>query len=90
MQEGPFDLPDAVDSSPAAAWAFTIDSLLDDVLDRVPRHAAVLLSIYAAWELDGDDDTELIGTVWPDGMKQVLRSKSAETAGARNLYKFAP
>jgi hypothetical protein len=39
----------------------------------MPRHAAVLLSIFATWDLDEDDDLSIVGSVWPDGFHRVLR-----------------
>jgi hypothetical protein len=79
-QSGPVELL-------AGAWHVTILPLLDDVVERIPRHAALLLSIAAAWELD-EDDAGSIGAYWPDGIREVLRGRIREEAGQRNLYQF--
>lgn len=56
------------------AWDLTLVPFLNDVIDRIPDHAAMLLSVHAARELDRDDDPSLLGTVWPDGMRMMLRA----------------
>jgi hypothetical protein len=85
IQEGPFDLPGVL--SPAGAWDHTIPAFLDDVIERIPHHQAILLSVFAAWELEVNDE-KLIGSLWLDGIRQVLRSRLAEKAGERRLYRF--
>jgi hypothetical protein len=82
VQEGPFDAPGP---SPSSAWEQTLEPILSDIIKGIPHHAAVLLSIFAAWELDEDEDTEHIVAVWPDGMKQLLQRELAEEAGERTL-----
>jgi hypothetical protein len=52
----------------------------------MPRHAAVLLSIFATWDLDEDDDLRIVGSVWPDGFHRVLRPLLNEQAGNRSLH----
>ena len=81
VQEGPHDQLES-------AWKMTIEPLLDDVVERIPRHAAVLLSIFATWELGEEDDPDCVGSVWSDGLKRLLQGRLAEQAGTRNLHRF--
>lgn len=83
VQEGPHDLLEY-------AWDQTLETVMDDVVERVPRHVAVLLSIFATWELDEEDDPNLVGSVWPEGLKRVLQAHLAEQAGMRNLHRLGP
>ena len=55
VQEGPVDQLDY-------AWTQTLCPILDDVIDRLPHHTAVLLSVFAAWELGEDNNLDLIGS----------------------------
>lgn len=70
------------------AWDHTIAALIDDLIEHIPRRAAVLLSTFAAWELD--EDEKLLGSFWPDGIGRVLKTGLNEVAGARNLLRFSP
>lgn len=83
VQEGPHD---ALES----AWELTIGQIVDHVIENIPHHVAVLLSIFAAWELCDADEPEFVGSIWPDGLKRVLLGQLAEDAGARNLHRFGP
>jgi hypothetical protein len=90
VQEGPFDLPWDWGGSPATAWEQTIPAFINDVIDRIPPHAAVLLSVFARAELDEEDDAGLTGSIWLDGIRQVLRNWVDEQAGGRSLHRFGP
>ena len=83
LQEGPHDQLDS-------AWQLPLLPILDDVIDRVPRHAAVLLSAYAAWQLEEDNDPTLIGSLWTEGIRQVLRVQLEREAGERRLDHLRP
>lgn len=83
VQEGPYDLLDS-------AWELTLNPILEDVINRVPRHVAVLLSVYAIWELRDDDDPMMTGSFWIDGICQVLRVQLNEVAGQRRLDHLGP
>lgn len=82
-QEGPHDLLDS-------AWEQTLSPIVDELLDSIPHHAAVLLSVYAAWELGVEDDTTLIGSFWPEGIRQVFRDRLDREAGGRRLDHLGP
>jgi hypothetical protein len=89
MQHGPTELL-------TSAWDATILPLLNHVVERIPRQVAVLLSIAAACELDerntewilDESDNEWMGVSWPDGIREVVRSRVNEKAGWRDLYRF--
>ena len=72
------------------AWTQTLCPILDDVIDRLPRHAAVLLSVFAACELDEDNDLDLIGSFWSDGVQRVLQAELDRHAGMRHLDHLGP
>ena len=76
VQEGPFDLLDN-------AWDQTLGSTMDNVIDRIPQHMALLLSQFSVWEF-GETDQTLLGAVWPDGIRSVLRDRLSERAGSGN------
>ena len=67
-----------------------IDPFLDHVVEQVPHHVGVLLTIYAAWELDEHDDANLVGPVWPDVIKRLVRDSLAKKAGMRSLHHLSP
>lgn len=81
--EGPHDFLESV-------WDETIPRFIDDVVGRIPHHSAVLLSIFAAWELDEDDDPGIVGAFWPDGIHRVLRPLLNEQAGKRGMHHLGP
>jgi hypothetical protein len=72
------------------AWDYEISRTIDAVIEIIPRHVAVLLTVFAAWELDADDDPEFIGSVWPDGLRQVLRGELNEGAARRRIGHLGP
>ena len=83
VQEGPVDLLDY-------AWTQTLCPILDDVIDRLPHHVAVLLSVFAAWELDEGNDPNFIGLFWPDGVQRVLQAELDRHAINRRLDHLGP
>lgn len=90
VQEGPDDMPGPMDTSPADAWQQTISPFIDDVVDNVPQHSAVLLSIAAAWELDDEVHEQLVGAIDPDGIRKLVQDRIDERAGERSLQRFDP
>lgn len=83
VQEGPHDLL-------VCAWDLTLENVMNDVIERIPRQVAVLLSIFAAWDLDEEDEVDLVGSVWPEGLKRVLQIRIAQWAGQRDLDHLGP
>ena len=83
VQEGPHDFLED-------AWEQSISTWIDEVIDRIPQHQAVLLSVFAARELDEGDDPNIVGSYWPDGIRQLLEGKLAEEAGCRGLDHLGP
>lgn len=80
------------------AWEQTLTPFLDDIIEKIPRHSAVLLTIYAAWELDEDmtdasedmADASDVGAVAPDQIKQVLKDYLGTQAGMSDLQHLDP
>jgi hypothetical protein len=56
VQQGPHDLLQW-------AWDADITPFLEDVVERVPSHVAVLLSIFAVWELEEPNEPSIVGWV---------------------------
>ena len=84
VQKGPHDLLES-------AWEQTITPFLDDVIERIPRHSATLLSIFAAWELGEDlEAMDIVGSYRPDDIRRVLQNRLAEQAGKRSIYHLGP
>jgi hypothetical protein len=52
------------------AWDDALRPYLDEVVESIPAEAAILLSIYAAWDLDGAPED--YGSTWPEGIKHTL------------------
>jgi hypothetical protein len=63
------------------AWDQTLRPYFDEVLKAIPANTAVLLSIFSCWELEGSLD--VYGSVWPDGMKDVLEQSLIKEAMSR-------
>jgi hypothetical protein len=82
-QDGPHDLL-------AGAWKHTMDAVVNEVIERLPRHVASLLSVFADSELGEQGDSTLVGSVWLDGMNRVVRRQLCEQAGKRNLDRLGP
>ncbi|MEC9344631.1 MAG: hypothetical protein VYB54_00285 [Pseudomonadota bacterium] len=55
-----------------SAWEQTLTPVLDDVLDRVPRETAVLLTIHASWDADMENDPQMLGSVSREGLRDML------------------
>lgn len=64
------------------AWEQTLRPYLDEIIESIPATTAVLLSIFSCWELEGPLD--LCGSVWPDGMKEVLKKYLIDEAMGRS------
>lgn len=78
VQEGPHDLLDQ-------AWEQTLEGVLDSLIESIPRHVAVLLSMSAAWDIELEEESRPMGAVWADGLKRLLRSRLTQEAATRNL-----
>lgn len=63
------------------AWHQAIDPHLESVIESIPRETAVLLSVHSCWELQ--EDLEVCGSIWPDGIKDVLQKTLINHAMSR-------
>ena len=82
VQEGPHNLPGVL--SPEDAWEELLPQFMQAVIERIPKHVAVLLSVYAAFELD-DRNNQAADASWPGGVEQVLKGRVSELAGQRGI-----
>lgn len=78
MQQGPHEILHH-------AWDQTLDPIIDELIDRIPKHSAALLSQYSTLDIDEAEDSDLDEAVWPEGMRVVLSKRLSEQAGLRNL-----
>ncbi len=83
VQEGPHDQLDD-------AWTEVLCPILDDVIDSLPHHVAVLLSVFAACELNQEHNPDLIGSFWSDGVQRVLQAEVDRIAINRRLDHLGP
>ena len=78
VQDGPHELL-------TDAWDDVLSGALTEIVHGMRRETAVLLTIYAARNLDEDEGAELIGSVWIEGIARELREQLADEAGSRPL-----
>jgi hypothetical protein len=72
-------------------WDATIDPIIGAVVEAIPHHEGILLTIGAVWDLDRDED-ELNSApiVTPSLIQLNLRRVVAQLAGARDISRFDP
>lgn len=78
VQEGPCEQLEA-------AWDDVLTKTLNEIADSIPRQTAVLLTILAAHDIDEHEGTDLIGSVWKEGIVRLLLEELADEAGGRAL-----
>jgi hypothetical protein len=78
VQNGPYMLLDG-------AWDEAITATLNELVGSLVREIAVLLTIHATGPLPEDEGADIVGTVWNEGIANMLRDQLAEEAGARSL-----
>jgi hypothetical protein len=87
VQEGPFDMP-ATDLSPwslSSAFEMTIRPFVDELLEKLSRAEAVLLTLYVIDDLEGVEKAELAGSVYKDALAGKVIDILREAAGSRDL-----
>lgn len=80
-QEGPHD-------GLEGSWEMTINPFVDEVLDKIPHHVGVLLTILAASNLDEPQEAEMIGAFDREGIKELVLSSIDEIARRREISRF--
>lgn len=83
MQDGPHELL-------ANAWDHVISKTVNHLVESIPRETAVLLTILAADPLDEDVGANLTGSVWNEGIAQLILERLTEEAGRRSLDALDP
>lgn len=63
-----------------SAWDHTLRGILEELVNAVPRHTSMLLTILALCEFEDDANPEMVGSVWLDGIVSLLRNRLAEEA----------
>ena len=67
------------------AWEHTLEGIIDEVVRRIPEHEARVLTVFATLEFSVIDD----GTIWRDGIRDVVQSELRATAAKRDLRRLA-
>ena len=83
VQNGPYEPLEG-------AWEDVLSKTVKEIIDSIPRETAMLLTILAIYDLDEDDGSELIGSVWNEGISQLLERRLAGEAGFRCLDHLNP
>jgi hypothetical protein len=71
------------------AWEATLGPILQYIIETVPHHEAVLLSIGAKWNLDEDIGNHAVDSD-PDLIRRHLKQETIRAAMARDLSRFDP
>jgi hypothetical protein len=64
-----------------------LDQAVRQIISRAIAPEGVL-DIFAAWDLDEEDEVDLVGSVWPEGLTRVLQIRIAEDRRQINLAGF--
>ena len=81
LQHGPTSLLER-------AWDQTLNPILSDVVDHIPHHHAVLLSVFAVWDNLSDESPLQVGQVWRDGIRDLLLGQLERVAAGRKMNRF--
>lgn len=90
VQEGPFDMPEPF-SLPDLSTAFemTIGPYARASVEALPKHEAVLLTLWAIDAWDEEDQAEFAGAVSEDALIQTLTTMLRREAGGVDISKLA-
>ena len=67
---------------------FLSPNVYAEVLDKIPHHVGVLLTILAASNLDEPQEAEMIGAFDREGIKELVLSSIDEIARRREISRF--
>lgn len=81
VQTGPYDLLEN-------ALETTLDGIIDELTKKLPKHAAILLSIGAINDSDEYDDPTLIGTIAINDLNHSIKTALDSIASSRSLDHF--
>lgn len=97
LQEGPFDIDMDWDGeslgSPSSAFERLVSMAALEELEKLPRHMQVFLSVLASeseFALAGDIEATPVGTIWLDGVANLVVEKVNEKASRRSLDLIGP
>jgi uncharacterized protein (DUF2267 family) len=93
LQEGPFDddmgWDDVQLGSMSGAFDGMVRAVIEGEIEKLPRHAQVFLSAKAI-EDHPDSEEDMFGSIWLDGMVDLIRDAVNSEASGRNLDLIGP
>jgi hypothetical protein len=89
VQEGPFDMPESFGlPDVSTAFEMTIDPYVRAAIDGLPKHEAVLLTLWAIDARDEEDQVEVAGAVSEDALIQTLTAMLRREAGSVDISRL--
>jgi hypothetical protein len=89
VQEGPFDVDTGLGSIDDA-FEDTVRAVILAEVERLPKHAQVLLSVEAVDEEGEIDEPGRLGCIWIEGIAKLVKEAVKERASGRNLHLIGP
>jgi hypothetical protein len=93
LQKGPFgdnfDLGNATDMSLAGTFDELVRAAIQSEVEKLPRHAKVFLSALASEE-DNPENVESLGSIWVDGIVNLILADVNRRASRRDLDLIGP
>ena len=94
LQEGPFDddmgWDDVRLGSLSDAYDDVVRAFIETEVEKLPKHALVLLSAQAFEEDDESDEDEDLGNIWIDGIVSLVLDQVRTCASCQNLALIGP
>lgn len=94
LQEGPFDDTEYIGGlslgSVSGNWDDTVRALVQGEVEKLPRYAQIFLSAHAFEEDIDSDEDEAVGTIWVDGIVDIVMEAVNQRASQRNLDLIGP
>jgi hypothetical protein len=94
LEEGPFDISFGLDNTDFGTLSGAFEDILRAVIlaevERLPKHAQILLTTLAIEEDSKSDEVEWLGCIWIEGIAKLVTEAVNERASKRNLSLIGP
>jgi hypothetical protein len=94
LQEGPFDVDMGWDEvrlgTLSDAWGDTVRAFVSGEVEKLPQHALVFLSMKAFDEDSAMEEDQFLGSVWVEGIVNVIMDEVKQRASQRKLDLIGP
>src|SRR5262249_16662029 len=94
LQEGPFDVDMGWDEvrlgTLSDAWDGTVRAFVSGEVEKLPGHALVFLSVKAFQEDSDMEKDQFLGSVWVEGIVNVIMDEVKQSASQRKLDLIGP